>query len=111
MYTVISPILTEKSAQGMDSSLYVLSITDYATKNSIRDDLKKLFNVEVTGVRIVNLPAKQTKFRGVKGKRNARRKAYVQLKTGQHLPGFEVKKETEKEDKAKKTKEEPKETK
>ncbi|QQG50139.1 MAG: 50S ribosomal protein L23 [Candidatus Berkelbacteria bacterium] len=101
MYSVIKPLLTEKSAAKMSEGLYVMTITEGATKTSVAQDLKKLFNVEVTGVRIINLPAKKVRFKARKGTQSAIRKAYIQLKKGQQLPGFEVKKEDRKADKEK----------
>lgn len=93
-----TPLLTEKAAQAMDNGLYVLSISENATKQSIRQELKHSFNLEAVSVRIVNLPAKQVKFKRIPGTQAVRRKAYVQLKKGQKLPGFELPKQ--KEDKA-----------
>lgn len=93
MFGVLKPILTEKSAKGMSEGLYVLAIADDATKNSVAQDLKRLYGVDVTSVRIVNLPPRQVTFRRHKGMQSKRRKAYIQLKKGQQLPGFEVKKD------------------
>lgn len=99
MYSVIKPLLTEKSAAKMSDGLYVLTVTQKATKTSIKQDIKQLFNVEAIGVRIVNLPAKKVRFKARKGTQSPIRKAYVQLKKGQQLPGFEVKKEDKKTNK------------
>lgn len=102
MLTIIKPLLTEKSAAKMGEGLYVLRVTDSATKTTIVQDLASMYNVEAISVRVVNMPARQIRFRGRKGTQGAFKKAYVQLKKGQELPGFEVKKEEEK--KPKKTK-------
>ena len=79
----------------MAKGLYVLMVEKSATKQSIASELKKLFSLDVTGVRIVNLPAKRIKFKRRDGVQTARRKAYVQLKEGQKLPGFELPKTKE----------------
>ena len=100
MNLISSPILTEKAALGMDRGLYVMTIDRSATKNSITTEMKKQFDLDVVSVRIVNLPAKRVKFKRLPGVQTARRKAYVQLKKGQKLPGFELPKQ--KEDKASK---------
>lgn len=102
MLSIIKPLLTEKSAAKMSEGLYVLQITDGATKTSVAQDLASMYKVEAIGVRIVNVPSRQVRFRGRKGTQGAFKKAYVQLKKGQELPGFEVKKEDDK--KAKKSK-------
>ncbi len=95
MNLIISPILTEKAALGMDKGMYVLIVDRAATKRSIATVMKRQFNLDVVSVRIVNLPARRVKFKRLPGSQTARRKAYVQLKTGQKLPGFELPKQKE----------------
>lgn len=95
MYSVVAPILSEKTTSGMEKGLYVLEVITDATRASVKKDLKALYDVDAIKVRILNLPAKIVRFKGSKGVRNVRRKAYVQLKAGQVLPGFEIKKEKE----------------
>ncbi len=97
MNLISSPILTEKAALGMDRGLYVMTIDRSATKNSITTEMKKQFDLDVVSVRIVNLPAKRVKFKRLPGVQTARRKAYVQLKKGQKLPGFELPKQNKQE--------------
>ena len=97
MNLISSPILTEKAALGMDRGLYVMTIDRSATKNSITTEMKKQFDLDVVSVRIVNLPAKKVKFKRLPGVQTARRKAYVQLKKGQKLPGFELPKQNKQE--------------
>lgn len=98
MSIITSPILTEKAALGMDRGLYVMIVDKRATKNSIATEIKRQFDLDVVSVRIVNLPAKRVKFKRLPGIQTARRKAYVQLKKGQKLHGFELPKQ--KDDKA-----------
>lgn len=97
MSIISTPILTEKAALGMDKGLYVMIVERSATKKSIATELKHQLNLDVESVRIVNLPAKRVKFKRVPGVQSARRKAYVQLKKGQKLPGFELPKEVKSE--------------
>lgn len=97
MKTIVSPILTEKSVLNLDKGLYVFSITTAATKASVADTLKKLYDVDAVSVRIVNLPAKKVNFKRKPGTRSARRKAYVQLAPKQQIPGFELPKKDKKE--------------
>lgn len=103
MSIIRRPLLTEKSALGMDRGLYVLEVAPKATKQSVSQLLKKLFDVDAKSVRIVNLPAKKVTFKRIKGEQVRRRKAYVQLAKGQKLPGFELPKD--KDDKTTETKE------
>lgn len=105
MNSIISPVLTEKSAANFDNGLYVFAVAKYATKNSIAAELKHLYDVDVTSVRIVNLPAKTVNFKRKPGLRSVRRKAYIQLAPKQKIAGFEVQKEAkEKEEKVEETK-------
>lgn len=93
MTTIITPLLTEKAALGMDNGLYVFGVNARTNKKIIAAELKKAHNIDAVSVRIVNLPSKSVKFRKVSGTQAIRRKAYVQLKKGQKLPGFELPKE------------------
>lgn len=105
MLSIIKPLLTEKSAAKMSDGLYVLQVASSATKTMIAQDLAALYKVEAISVRIVNVLARRVRFRGVRGTQGAFKKAYVQLKKGQELPGFEVKKEDDKKAKKAETKE------
>jgi len=105
MLSIIKPLLTEKSAAKMSDGLYVLAVTSDATKTTIAQDLVAMYKVEPISVRVVNVPARKVRFRGVRGTQGGFKKAYVQLKKGQELPGFEVKKEDSKKDKKAKTEE------
>ena len=102
MKSIISPVMTEKSVKSLDSGLYVFTIESRATKNSIADSLKKLYDVDVTSVRIVNLPAKRVNFKRKPGIRSVRRRAYVQLAPKQQIPGFELPKPKDGKDKKEK---------
>lgn len=93
MKSIISPLLTEKSAADISKGLYVFYVTKESNKTTIAQELKSLYDVTPTSVRIVNLPAKNVTFKRVKGVQGVRRKAYVQLPPKAIIPGFEVLKE------------------
>jgi large subunit ribosomal protein L23 len=99
MNSIIAPVLTEKSATNFDKGVYVFAVAKTATKNSIADELKHLYGVDVLSVRIVNLPAKKVSFKRKPGIRTARRRAYVQINPKQKIAGFEIQKETKDEEK------------
>ena len=96
MKSIIKPLLSEKTAQVMDSGVYVFYVTKDANKTTVAQELKALYNVDAVSVRIANLPAKKVNFKRHIGTRSLRHKAYVQLKAKQVIPGFEVLKEAEK---------------
>lgn len=108
--SLIAPYLSEKSAQHMSAGLYVFTVSREATKATVRQELKKAYNVDAIAVRIVNLPAQKVRFKSHTGIRSARRKAYIQLKPKQVIAGFESllekdKKEAQAEKSTQKTKE------
>ncbi len=94
---IVRPYLSEKSAFAINQGRYVFLITNEANKTTVAQDLRRLYEVTPTSVRIVNLPAKSVNFKRRPGKRAMIRKAYVQLPPKQKIPGFESL--TEKEDK------------
>lgn len=99
MNRIIQPYLTEKSAATIDKGLYVFLIEKDANKTTVTQELRRLYEVTPTSVRIVNLPAKKVNFKRRPGMRAMIRKAYVQLPPKQKIPGFESL--TEKDDKKK----------
>jgi large subunit ribosomal protein L23 len=88
--TVLKPIVTEKSYALASEGKYVFKVTMFATKGSISDELKKLYNVEPISVSTNIMPGK--------GKRIAKsrltskpakwKKAIIQLKKGQTIDLF-----------------------
>lgn len=101
MKSIISPLLTEKSAADVSKGLYVFYVTKEANKTTIAQELTALYDVKPLSVRIVNLPSKNVTFRRVKGVQGVRRKAYVQLDAKVTIPGFEILKESKEKAEAK----------
>jgi large subunit ribosomal protein L23 len=66
-------------------SQYVFRVLADATKPEIKSTVEKLFNVQVKNVRVLNVRAKGTNFRGRPGAHSGWKKAYVTLK-----PGFTI---------------------
>ncbi len=53
------PVVTEKStAQGEDQNQYTFEVDRRANKMQVKDAVETAFNVTVTNVRIINIPAK-----------------------------------------------------
>lgn len=95
MKSIIAPVMTEKSVKSLDTGLYVFAVVTNSTKSSIKDALKKFYDVDAVSIRIVNLPAKKVSFKRRPGVRSVRRRAYVQLAPKQQIPGFELPKQKE----------------
>lgn len=90
MRTIIVPHVTEKSMQKINDGLYVFRVMKDAVSGEVKDAVEKLYNVHVADIRIVNLPAKKKVFKRIKGTRAEIRKAYVHLKKGEKIAGFET---------------------
>ncbi len=92
--TVIKPVVTEKSsAQYAASKVYAFKVDPKASKPAIRQAIQTMFGVTVTGVRTINVRAKERRpgglGRGRAGTRSAWKKAIVTLKEGDAIPIFE----------------------
>jgi len=83
---VLAPHVSEKSTLAAESNnTVVFKVAKDANKAEIKAAVEKLFEVEVSGVRTVNVKGK-TKRHGVSfGKRKDWKKAYVVLKEGQDI--------------------------
>ncbi|MBI4542004.1 MAG: 50S ribosomal protein L23 [Gemmatimonadetes bacterium] len=92
--TLIKPLVTEKSSAAYEArKVYTFRVDPGATKPAIRDAIEHLFGVSVTGVRTVNVRAKERRAgglgRGRAGRRSAWKKAIVTLKEGDAIQIFE----------------------
>jgi large subunit ribosomal protein L23 len=83
-----SPRVTEKStdlASRSTGPAYVFEVAREATKPMIVSSFETKYKVKPTKVNIVNLPAKKTIVRGVRGSKSAIKKAIVYLKPGEKI--------------------------
>ncbi len=79
-------IYTEKSNKQLaDGNKYTFEVDSSCDKKEVASLIKKLFNVEVTKVNMVNIRSETTRFKGVEGKTKSRKKAIVTLKEGQTI--------------------------
>ncbi len=86
MAVLLSPVVSEKATMAAEKTNAVtFRVLRDATKPEIKAAVELLFNVEVTGVSVVNIKGKVKRTgRGI-GRRNNVRKAYVMLKEGSKL--------------------------
>lgn len=83
MQVLLAPVVSEKSTYvGEKHKQIVFKVRTDADKFEVKAAVEKMFNVEVTAVRIVNVKAKVKRFAQILGKRKAWKKAYVSLKPG-----------------------------
>ncbi|SDK36574.1 MULTISPECIES: 50S ribosomal protein L23 [Ferrimonas] len=80
---LLAPHISEKSTMAAElSNTIVFKVATDATKAEVKAAVEKLFEVEVTGVRTVNVKGK-TKRTGARfGRRSDWKKAYVTLAEG-----------------------------
>ncbi len=85
------PVVTEKStAQAAAANQYTFEVDLRANKMQIKDAVETAFNVSVTGVRIVHIPAKRGRYgRMIVTKKPAHKKAVVTLAQGSTIQFFE----------------------
>lgn len=86
MSTILRPRITEKAGIMSETlNVYTFEVTKESTKDTIAKDIKTLYKVTPTKIRIVNLPARAVIVRGKKGTQSAVKKALVYLKKGDKI--------------------------
>lgn len=85
LQTLVAPQMSEKAMRLSGDNQYVFRVLKNATKPEIKTAVEKLFNVQVKSVRVLNVRAVGTQFRGRAGAHSGWKKAYVTLK-----PGFSI---------------------
>ncbi|HYW03393.1 MAG TPA: 50S ribosomal protein L23 [Gammaproteobacteria bacterium] len=86
MQILKAPHVSEKSTNVADAhNQIVFRVAPDATKSEIARAVELMFEVEVSGVTVVNLPAKRKRFGRIEGRRSGWRKAYVRLAEGHEI--------------------------
>jgi large subunit ribosomal protein L23 len=87
------PLITEKSNYlNSDLRQYVFEVSEDATKSMVKDAVETIFNVKVTRVNVLQMPAKYKKNlrnRRTTVRKGSYKKAIVSLEPGQTIPLFE----------------------
>ncbi len=76
---IISPILTEKSYEGIEGMKYTFKVDKRATKTQIKKAVEEIFGVQVAKVNTVNYDGKIKRMGRSEGRTPSFKKAYVQL--------------------------------
>jgi large subunit ribosomal protein L23 len=95
MKQLFAPHITEKTyatiaTDAKGASTYTFKVHESVDKADVKRLVEKEYKVTVVDVRMVNLPGKTRRFKGVKGQTSARRKAIVRLKAGQKIAAFDI---------------------
>jgi large subunit ribosomal protein L23 len=93
--TIIRPLITEKTMSLAARSWFSFEVTMTATKEDIKSEIKRIYNVTVLAVRTMHVKGKTHRVgkRSQIVERSDRKKAIVQLAPGQRIPVFEVSQE------------------
>lgn len=80
---ILAPHVSEKATVSAENNnTVVFKVAKDASKSEIKAAVEKLFEVEVTGVRTLNVKGKTKRFGARVGKRSDWKKAYVTLGEG-----------------------------
>jgi large subunit ribosomal protein L23 len=83
---LLAPHVSEKSTMASETNnAFVFKVLPDSTKAEIKAAVEKLFEVEVQGVRTLNVKGKVKRHGQSFGKRSDWKKAYVVLKEGQDI--------------------------
>ena len=82
---ILFPVVTEKSTNLSEQNKIVFKVPANANKNNLKNNIEKIFKVNVTKVNIINKKNKIKLTRGRKVKISGFKKAIITLKKGQSI--------------------------
>ena len=86
---LLRPVVSEKSYHQITENRYTFRVHPDAHKTQVRQAVEELFEVKVTSVNIVQMPAKPKRRGMIKGTKPGWKKAIVELKAGDKIEIFE----------------------
>lgn len=90
MSAIIKALVTEKSLKLADIGQYTFVIDNNANKETVANEISRLYKVVVESVQTIHIAGKQKRRGRVVGKRSDIRKAIVTVKKGQKITEFSV---------------------
>ena len=82
---ILSPLLTEKSTNLSGENKIVFKVRKSANKKNLKNNIEKIFKVNVTKINIINKQNRVKLTRGRKVKVAGYKKAIITLKKGQSI--------------------------
>jgi len=82
---IVAPVITEKSTVVSENNQIVFNVRKDATKAAIKQAIEQLFNVKVKAVNTLVRKGKRKVFRGIRGRQNDVKKAFVTLEDGHSI--------------------------
>jgi large subunit ribosomal protein L23 len=83
--TIYFPLLTEKSTNLSEQNKVVFKVPKKANKVNLKNNIEKIFKVNVTKINIINKKNRIKMTRGKKVKVQGYKKAIITLKKGQSI--------------------------
>ena len=82
---ILSPLVTEKSTNLSEQNKIVFKVPYRANKKNLKNNIEKIFKVNVTKINIINKQNRIKLTRGRKIKVSGFKKAIITLKKGQNI--------------------------
>ena len=82
---ILSPFVTEKSTNLSEQNKIVFRIPSKANKKNLKNNIEKIFKVNVIKINIINKQNRTKLTRGRKVKVSGYKKAIITLKKGQNI--------------------------
>jgi len=82
---ILSPMITEKSTNLSEQNKIVFKVPTNANKRNLKNNIEKIFKVNVTKINIINKQKRTKLTRGRKVKVPGFKKAIITLKKGQSI--------------------------
>ena len=82
---ILAPFVTEKSTNLSEYNKIVFKVPSRANKKNLKNNIEKIFKVNVTKINIINKQSTTKLTRGQKVKKPGFKKAIVTLKKGQNI--------------------------
>jgi len=82
---ILSPLLTEKTTNLSEQNKVVFKVPNSANKKNLKNNIEKIFKVNVTKINIINKQNRTKLTRGRKVKVAGFKKAIITLKKGQSI--------------------------
>ena len=82
---ILSPMVTEKSTNMSDQNKIVFKVPTAANKDNLKNNIEKIWKVNVTKINIINKKSRTKISKGKKVKVRGFKKAIITLKKGQSI--------------------------
>ena len=82
---IISPLVTEKSTNLSEQNKIIFKVNSKANKKNLKNNIEKIFKVNVTKINIINKKTRIKTTRGKKIRVKGFKKAIITLKKGQNI--------------------------